>query len=143
MATSDAAAAAAARAFTSWTPASVSARDAYLAKWAAVDPELSYEPLKAWEQLSTWQHFRDLDYEIVDPSTPKPPDHIRFVCISDTHARLEFDASKVIVRACVPYVDSLSADLAVDPTSLGISSASCPSLSVDPSFVWRLLVHLQ
>lgn len=38
-----------------------------------------------------WDHIKDeqkfLDIETVDPKSPKPEGHTRFVCVSDTHSR--------------------------------------------------------
>ena len=51
------------------------------------DSVLKYvnKPNKAWSILKSRQTVKRL--QPMDPRTPKPPDHTRFVCISDTHGR--------------------------------------------------------
>lgn len=44
-------------------------------------------PTKAWEVLKLKQTAKKV--KPVDPSSPKPPGHTRFVCISDTHSRTD------------------------------------------------------
>jgi len=44
-----------------------------------------HDPDAAWERLAPSQTWKALP--VPDPSQPKPPDHTRFVCMSDTHAR--------------------------------------------------------
>lgn len=47
------------------------------------------EPNKAWSILQVSQTVKKV--EPMDPSTPKPPNHTRFVCISDTHSVKNFE----------------------------------------------------
>ncbi|XP_005105670.1 metallophosphoesterase MPPED2 [Aplysia californica] len=49
--------------------------------------ELSHVPTKAWEKMKVKQTVKDVDP--IDPATPISEDHIRFVCLSDTHSRVE------------------------------------------------------
>lgn len=45
------------------------------------------KPTKAWQKLQVKQHISKVTP--LDPDTPVQTDKVRFVCISDTHARVE------------------------------------------------------
>ena len=45
-------------------------------------PSYSYDPDTAWSILKIKQKVEKVEH--LDPTTPKPPDHTRFVCISGT-----------------------------------------------------------
>ena len=47
------------------------------------------EPIRAWRILQVSQTVNNI--EPMDPSIPKPPDHTRFVCMSDTHSVKKFE----------------------------------------------------
>lgn len=49
--------------------------------------QLSDNPNKAWKKIS--QEIKVSKIEIVQPG-PRKPNHIRIVCISDTHNRTDF-----------------------------------------------------
>lgn len=58
-------------------------------KFDGIVQRLCRQPKQAWDVLQISQVVQNV--EPIDPSTPKPTDHTRFVCISDTHSLKNFD----------------------------------------------------
>lgn len=57
-------------------------------KFDKVIERYTFQPRHAWEVLKVSQTVDTV--EPLDPSSTKPPDHTRFVCISDTHSLRNF-----------------------------------------------------
>jgi hypothetical protein len=51
------------------------------------------DPSKAWERIRVRQQYIEGPY--LDPSTPIADDKIRFVCISDTHGKIESSSLRI------------------------------------------------
>ncbi len=64
--------------------------------WPALSDAICRDPDTAWAILGTKQ--KPAQVKAIDPSiTPRPPGHLRFVCISDTHNFVDLEVELALL----------------------------------------------